>query len=65
MTDWPTTRRYPRTLREAFPHSREHAYPVEATRLGWWVRWQGPILACCIAVALAAALVFWWSNPHA
>ena len=65
MTDWPTTRKYPRTLREAFPHMREHAYPVEATRLGWWVRWQGPILACCIAVALAAALVFWWSNPHA
>lgn len=65
MTDWPTTRKYPRTLQEAFPHAREWAYPVEATRLPWYVRWQGPILAGSIGVALAAALVYWWSNPYA
>lgn len=30
MSDWPTTRKYPRTLREAFPHDREWAYSCEA-----------------------------------
>lgn len=27
-----TTRRFPRTLREAFPHDREWAYAIERTR---------------------------------
>ena len=32
MNDWPTTRRFPRTLQQAFPHDREWAYPLEASR---------------------------------
>jgi hypothetical protein len=67
MDDWPTTRKYPRSLQEAFPHAREHAYPVERFRypLSWLTRWAGPILALTIASALAGALFVWWSNPYA
>jgi hypothetical protein len=67
MDDWPTTRKYPRTLHEAFPHAREHSYPVRAYKppCAWLVRWCGPILAVTIGAALASALIVWWSNPYA
>lgn len=31
-TDWPTTRRFPRTMQQAFPGDREWAYCCEAPR---------------------------------
>ena len=31
-TDWPTTKRYPRTLQQAFPNDREWAYCCERPR---------------------------------
>jgi hypothetical protein len=52
---WPTARRYPRSLAEAFPH--EHAYAVEIyrrPRVQWWL---GVALAIAIGVALGAVLV--------
>lgn len=58
---WPTTRRHPRTMAEAFPDSR-------ATWSEGWMRpshtrWHGPLLAVAIAVALALVIVHWidWS----
>lgn len=48
----PTTRRYPRTLGEAFPHDAAYASAIEHHRV---VRGTGPLLAL---VALAALLVW-------
>lgn len=56
----PTTRRYPRSLADAWP--REHANPIEhyaaETR---WERIAGVLLACGIGIVLASCLVAWWS----
>ena len=62
MTDKnPTTRRYPRSLQEAFP--REHAEwifheprSVRGERLCAW------LLSLILGVLLAVALVQWWSQ---
>lgn len=56
----PTTRRFARTLAEAWPG--EHANPIEHYRAApRWERIAGVLLAIAIGVALAAALVAWWS----
>lgn len=52
---WPTTRRYPRTLAEAFPDER-------ATWHDGWQRpvthnWAGRALAIAIGISLALVLV--------
>ncbi len=55
-----TTRRFPRTLQQAFPHDREWAYPIER----YSRRTQqaaNVMLACAIGIGLALALVHWWS----
>lgn len=54
-----TTRRFPRTLNEAFPHDARHAYAIQRvsrtdTVLGW-------LLAGAMGVGLGLALVAWWS----
>jgi len=58
---WPTSRRHPRTLAEAFQ---------DAHRAAWAEGWQRPhhawlswLLATAIGVALAVVLVHWidWS----
>ena len=55
------TRRYPRTLDEAFPHGA--AYGCALTRPETrGERAAGVALAIFIGVALAAALVNWWSS---
>lgn len=53
---WPTTRRFPRSMREAFPADPEHAYAVERhQRFGMTL---GDLaLAVLIAAALAAVLL--------
>ena len=54
---WPTVRRYPRTLAEAFPDIRAHCIEVPAqprTRIG------DIALAVAIGLALATALVYGW-----
>ena len=57
--DWPTTRRHPRSLEDAFPDMRAYS--------GDWVRmparngWGGRALAVGMGVALAALLFHWWS----
>lgn len=58
---WPTVRRYPRTLAEAWPCERANAieyYPSAAR----WERPAGVLLAIVIGIALAAALIHWWSS---
>lgn len=55
----PTTRRYPRTLAEAFPHDARHAYAVE--RSSRFDQVSGVLLAVAIGIGLALALVHWWS----
>ena len=55
-----TTRRYPRSLQEAFPTDREWAYAVER----YSRRYESigsVLLACGIGIGLALALVHWWS----
>jgi hypothetical protein len=55
-----TTRRYPRTLQEAFPADREWAYAIE--RHSRRMEAVGSVLlACGIGIGLALALVHWWS----
>lgn len=56
-----TTRRYPRTLHEAFPRDRQWAYAIER---------HTPVrdalldvaLAAAIGIGLALALVHWWAS---
>jgi hypothetical protein len=51
-----TTRRYPRTLREAF-NDAEYACAIEAHKVPFWDRAAGVVLAICIGVAGACVLV--------
>ena len=57
----PTTRRYPRTLAEAFPADARHAYAIE--RGSRRIDSVGSVLlACALGLMLALALVHWWST---
>lgn len=58
----PTTRRFPRTLSEAFPKDPDYACAIYCTP-GTWLHTTLSILAAClIGIALAAALVIGWSS---
>ena len=58
-----STRRYPRTLNEAFPQSKESAEWLEHYPNPRRERLIPAILLCIfIGVGLAAALVEWWST---
>lgn len=57
--DAPTTRRYPRTLVEAFP--QDGWAWLEVYRRPLAERIADALLAIVIGVAMAAALVHWWS----
>lgn len=54
-----TTRRYARTLAEAFPSDARHAYAIEHTTRSNSVLWTVAevCFACLIGMGLAAALV--------
>lgn len=55
-----TTRRFPRTLQEAFPTDRQWAYAIE--RYSNRTEQVGSVLlACAIGLGLALALVHWWA----
>ena len=55
-----TTRRFPRTLQQAFPRDREWAYPIK--RYSRRTEQVGSVLlAVAIGLGLALALVHWWS----
>lgn len=56
-----TTRRYPRTLREAFPRDAQHAYAIERYR-PISENLVGIFLACAIGIAFGLSLVVWWSE---
>lgn len=57
---YPSVRRYPRTLAEAWP--RDHARAIEHyPAVPRWERLAGVLLAVATGIALAAALVAWWS----
>lgn len=53
---WPTVRRHPRSLREAWPHDPEHAYSIER-HSGALMTLGDIVLAVLIAAALAALLL--------
>lgn len=55
-----TTRRFPRTLQEAFPTDRQWAYAIE--RYSRRTEQVGSVLlAVAIGLGLALALVHWWA----
>lgn len=55
VVSWPTTRRHPRSLAEAFPFERAFAVEVyRSPRVQWWL---GVALAIAIAIGLGIALV--------
>lgn len=58
----PTTRRYPRTMAEAFPRDPRHAYPIEAYKQERFDAVASVLLAIAIGVAGAVLLVAWWSS---
>jgi hypothetical protein len=55
-----TTRKFPRTLQEAFPQDRQWAYSLERTSRRMDAV-GSVLLACAIGLGLALALVHWWS----
>lgn len=56
----PTTRRFARSLAEAFPRDARHAYAIERYS-NRTEQVASVILACGIGLMLALALVHWWS----
>ena len=57
------TRKYPRTLNEAFPHGPSYGCAItrfESDRRGSVI--ADVLLAVVIGVLLAACLVAWWSS---
>ena len=57
----PTVRKFPRTLAEAFPADARHAYAIE--RSSRRMDSVGSVLlASAIGIAVALALVHWWSS---
>ena len=55
-----TTRKFPRTLNEAFPADRQWAYAVERTSRRMDAV-GSVLLAMVIGLGLALALVHWWA----
>jgi len=55
-----TTRRFPRSLQEAFPQDRQWAYAVERYS-NRYDQVGSVLLAVAIGLGLALALVHWWS----
>ena len=55
-----TTRKFPRTLQEAFPADRQWAYAVERTSQRMDAV-GSVLLAMVIGLGLALALVHWWA----
>ncbi len=56
-----TTRRYPRTLAEAFPDERFFAIERHTRPMRTAERAAGWLLATALGSLLAIALVSWWS----
>lgn len=55
-----TTRRYPRTMQEAFPRDAQWAYAVERTDTRVEAL-AGVVLAAAIGIGFGLALVAWWA----
>lgn len=55
------TRRYPRTLDEAFPRGMTYGCALERPDAAG-ERMAGVVLAVLIGIGLACALVHWWSS---
>lgn len=58
---FPTTRRFPRSLSDAFPDSRAVATEGNPHRVSLTERISDVLLAVAIGVVLAVALAAWWS----
>lgn len=56
-----TTRKYPRTMAEAFPHEARHAYAIEKCE-SVSEKYAGYALAIAIGMSLAVILAAWWSS---
>ena len=55
------TRRYPRTMDEAFPRGMAYGCALERPDTAG-ERMAGVVLAVVIGIGLAAMLVHWWSS---
>lgn len=54
---WPTTRRYPRTLQQAFPHEARHAYAIERVSSRRMESVGGWLVVIALVVTIAFAVV--------
>lgn len=58
----PTTRSYPRTLQQAFPHDREWAYPIQGYRRRRFDSVANVLSAIGLGAMLAWTLAAWWGS---
>ena len=58
MTDWPTTRRFPRTLQEAFPYGEEYAQSVFKCPTRPLNYSDGVTVVCTIIVAFMTVFAY-------
>ena len=55
------TRKYPRTMDEAFPHGAEYGCAIERPETSG-EKLAGIVLAIVIGICLSGVLVQWWSS---
>jgi hypothetical protein len=55
---YPTTRRHPRTLLEAWPHRHPYCIECPPPRIRWW----RIVLATFIGAAVGTLAAIWWSG---
>lgn len=58
---YPSTRKYPRTLQEAFP-GRDASYACSIERHRRWHAAGDVLAAVALAIMLGATLACWWSS---
>lgn len=54
-----TTKKYARTMDEAFPHGVDYATAIERYETPKWEMWADIVLAVCIGLVLAVGLYQW------
>lgn len=56
-----TTKKYARTMNEAFPYGVDYATAIERYETPKWEKWADIVLAVCIGLVLAAFAYHWFA----